>query len=186
MHTVEYSPITEEDLDLVLAFTDKWIGKNYYQKEELAQIIQQGHKCNLNASVKACVGGELAGIRLTLAPGSWIKETSEGLSLSKWNIPEGDVAYFKSLFVSEKFQKLGIGKELSKRSIDILKKMNAAGILCHSWLESPGNSSQKYLLSMGFKEVRQHQKFWSQIDYLCTRCSPKKCACTAAEMLKLL
>ena len=77
-------------------------------------------------------------------------------------------------FVSGDYQQKGIGKSLSDQSIEVLKKMDAKAILCHSWLESPGNSSQRYLQKMGFDSVKEHEKFWYPIDYECTRCSPGK------------
>ena len=94
------------------------------------------------------------------------------------------MSYFKSLFVSGDYQQQGLGKTLSTKSIELLKQMGAEAILCHSWLESPGNSSQKYLQRMGFTDVTTHEKFWYPVDYHCTRCGPAKCVCTAIEMIK--
>ncbi|OUR96871.1 hypothetical protein A9Q84_11075 [Halobacteriovorax marinus] len=182
----EILPIEIDDVDEVLAFTDKWIGKNYYDKQELLDILHMGIRDGLNASLKAVVSGQLAGIRISLAPGNWIKPTSRGLTKDLWNVESDSMAYFKSLFVSGDFQKIGIGRALSSESIRVLGEMGAKGVLCHSWLESPGNSSQKYLLSFGFQPVKEHKLFWSVIDYVCTKCGPSKCSCTAIEMVKYL
>ena len=70
--------------------------------------------------------------------------------------------------------------------LSILKDMGAEAVLCHSWMESPENSSQRYLLKMGFQKIKEHPKFWYEIDYFCTRCGPSRCVCTAGEMIKLL
>jgi len=182
----EILPIEADDVDEILAFTDKWIGKNYYDRAELIDLLHLGRKDSLNASLKAQVSGQLAGIRLSLAPGNWIKPSSRGLSHDLWEVEIESVAYFKSLFVSGDFQKIGIGRALSNESIRVLEQMGAKGILCHSWLESPGNSSQRYLLSFGFQAVKEHKAFWSVIDYVCTKCGPSKCSCTAIEMIKYL
>lgn len=182
----EILPIELSDVDEILAFTDKWIGKNYYDREELVSLLHSGIKNSLNASLKAVVSGQLAGIRITLAPGNWIKPTSRGLSSELWEVEEESMGYFKSLFVSGDFQKIGIGRALSVESLRILGEMGAKGVLCHSWLESPGNSSQRYLLSFGFESVKEHKAFWSVIDYDCTKCGPSKCSCTAIEMIKYL
>ena len=70
--------------------------------------------------------------------------------------------------------------------MEVIKLMGGKAVLCHSWLESPGNSSQRYLSSIGFESVKEHEKFWYEIDYECTRCGPEKCVCTAMEMIKYL
>lgn len=173
------------DLENVKAFTDRWIGENYYSIAELKEGLEFSQKGHLNASLIAVEKQELVGVRLTYAPGNWTKK-AKGISPQLWRVSEQVVAYFKSLFIHEDFQKKGIGRELSSRSMEILKEMGAKAIICHSWLESPGNSSQIYLQKMGFEEVARHEKFWSPIDYHCTRCGPDRCICTAVEMIKYL
>jgi ribosomal protein S18 acetylase RimI-like enzyme len=183
---VQYSPISNDDIGEILEFTDKWIGKSYFSEAELLEILSKSRKDNLCASYKAVLNGKLAGIRLSFAPGMWITSSTKGLSTNEWKISQESVAYFKSLFVGGDFQKLGIGKTLSNKSMETLTKMGAKAIICHSWLESPNNSSQRYLKSFGFESVNEYEAFWSDIDYDCTRCSPSRCSCNAAEMIKYL
>src|SRR5690606_25552492 len=109
-----------------------------------------------------------------------------GLTPDRWQVKPEQMAYFKSLFVAKKFQAAGMGKRLSLESIELLKKCGAKAVLCHSWLESPNNSSQRYLLKLGFEEIARFPKFWYPIDYVCTRCGPKRCECTAVEMVKYI
>jgi len=163
-------------------FTDKWIGKNYYKEGEIEEILQSSK----GASFGAWHNGELQGMRLTLAPGEVTKFIKRGLSAELWPCAVEKMAYFKSLFVAEGAQGKGVGVSLSERSMEVLRSLGARAIVCHSWLESPGNSSQKYLKKIGFKEVHHHRKFWFPIDYDCTRCSPEKCICTAVEMVREL
>lgn len=177
--TPTYSPLSMDDLEEVISFMDIWSGKNYYQKPEMISIIER----SLGASFVARVGDELAGVRLTHAPGNWLHEYTQ-VSPSKWEIQKSEIAYFKSLFVSSDFQKMGIGKTLSTKSIEVLKELGAKGVLCHSWLESPENSSQIYLNNMGFESVAEHENFWFEIPYECIRCSPGPCVCTGVEMIK--
>jgi GNAT superfamily N-acetyltransferase len=186
MIDIIYSPLEIEDLYILKDFTDKWIGENYFSINELEEILKKSKIQNLNCSFKATVDNELAGVRLTLAPGTWITDSTRGLSIKDWKVPKEKVAYFKSLFISDKYQKLGIGKKLSNFSIECLKQMETEAIICHSWLESPGNSSQRYLKSFNFQPVKEYKAFWSSIDYECTKCSPTKCSCTAIEMVKYL
>jgi len=185
------------DVPTMKKFTDRWIGQNYFSMPELEEILQlsaSGQDKNstqqLSASLGAFLDGEMVAVRLSFAPGVWIKKVGRGLSPEIWQQRFGlrpdDVAYFKSLFVAEEHQQLGLGKTLSLASIELLKKMGAKAILCHSWLESPGNSSQLYLQKMGFQDVSKHTLFWNHIDYDCTRCAPDRCQCTAMEMIKIL
>ncbi|PIK15183.1 GNAT family N-acetyltransferase [Halobacteriovorax sp. JY17] len=183
---IDFREIHTSDLEDILSFTDLWIGKNYFGRDELLEIINLGQKNGINTSLKAVSDSEeLAGVRLTLAPGNWVN-SMRGLSTDLWKVEASSVGYFKSLFVSENFQKMGIGKSLSTLSIEQLKKVGAKAVICHSWLESPSNSSQRYLISMGFQPVKEYREFWSEIDYHCTKCGPAKCLCTAIEMIKYI
>ena len=179
---MDITSLTHDHVALIKAFTDQWIGLNYYSQDELAHYLDQSEGCSLGAFV----GDELAAVRISLAPGRWIKEMGAGLTPARWKVTENSMAYFKSLFVAKKFQADGLGKKLSLRSIELLKAKGAKAVLCHSWLESPNNSSQRYLLKMGFEAVNEFPKFWYPIDYQCTRCAPRRCECTAIEMVKYI
>ncbi len=179
--TPVYSPLKESDIEEVISFFDRWSGKNFYTAEEVRYVISLSR----GASFIARVGDEVAGIRLTHAPGAWSNEYKQ-ISPDKWKVPRSDVAYFKSLFVSADFQKLGIGKTLSSMSIEVLKGLGAKAILCHSWAESPENSSRIYLEKMGFTAVEEHKNFWLEVPYDCVRCKPEPCTCTGIEMIKYL
>lgn len=179
----EIIPFGPKHIDQVKAFTDRWIGEGYFEPEELKECLGLAELNGLNCSLLAYVGGELAGVRLTFAPGAWL-ESARGASRQKWQVLAEQVGYFKSLFVAEKFQQGGLGRKLSETSISVLKQMGARAAVCHSWMESPGNSSQRYLKNLGFEEVAVHSRFWHEIDYMCTRCAPRRCECAAAEMIK--
>lgn len=185
---INFRPISPRDLDKLVRFTDRWIGKGYFNKEELRTAILKGIKDDLNAGFVSTVNDSIVGVRITYAPGEWIKpKDMDTLSPGAWGVDMDKVAYFKSLFVHARFQQRGIGSRLSKRSKEVLKEMGAEAIVTHAWVESPQNSSRKYLEKAGFKEVNQHRKFWYNVDYECTRCgADSRCVCTAAEMICLL
>lgn len=185
MRNLKIIPFSADHIAQVKAFADKWIGQDYFEREELEEVLALSRKGELVCSLLAVVDGELAAIRLSYAPGEWV-ERARGASVEKWGEPKSQTGYFKSLFVAEKFQKQGLGKKISLASIEVLREMGAKALVCHSWLESPQNSSQRYLQSMGFEEVKSHPRFWSHIDYSCVRCSPKRCECSAVEMIKYL
>lgn len=183
---IDLQAFDETLLQKAQAFTDRWIGQNYYSEEELREVLELSVKDHLNASWAAMQEDEMVGIRLCYAPGAWTKKFKRGLSPDLWPVEESTMAYFKSLFIHRDQQQKGLGQKLSQKAIEQLKQMGAKAVLCHSWLESPGNSSQRYLLKMGFTPVKEHPLFWNPIDYLCTRCAPDRCQCTAIEMVKLL
>lgn len=180
---MQIRPLTLADVPAIKAFTDQWIGLNYYAYGELEHLIDQSLGCSLGAFSDE---GELAAIRISLAPGTWIEEIGRGLSPQVWEVAPESMGYFKSLFVADKFQACGLGRKLSLESIKLLKDCGAKAVLCHSWLESPNNSSQRYLLKLGFKPINEFPKFWYPIDYECTRCGPDRCVCTAVEMVKYI
>lgn len=173
----------ESDLEEVKVFCDRWIGENYYQHADLEKIREQSQKMGVNASFLAWSqrGGDLIGVRLSLAPGSWSVQPSR-ITPQAWSRSLEQVGYFKSLFVHPNFQGQGLGRALSLRSKEALIQQGASGIVTHSWLESPQNSSQRYLKKFGFKEIARHPGFWVLQDYHCSLCAPSPCVCTAVEM----
>jgi N-acetylglutamate synthase-like GNAT family acetyltransferase len=183
-------PFGPEDLDEAKIFTDKWIGADYYGLDDMKNLLESGTYNDQNASFVAKEGEDIVGIRFTFAPGKWIENSPDNfrrcLSFDDWIIPSESMGYFKSLFIHENFQSKGLGRALSEKSLQVLKKMGAKGVLCHSWLESPGNSSQRYLRKIGFAKMKKHPKFWYDVDYTCSRCGVGKCLCTALEMVKYL
>jgi N-acetylglutamate synthase-like GNAT family acetyltransferase len=185
MGTINYTPFERAHLQSVKEFTDRWIGLNYYQPADLEEVLKKSQCHGLNASWLAWDGEILVGVRLTLAPGQWLA-LGQRVRLELWKVPPERVGYFKSLFIHEDYRAYGIGRELSRRSLEVLANQGAMAVVAHSWLESPNNSSQIYLQKMGFTEVARHPLFWEPIDYQCTRCAPNRCQCTAVEMIKYL
>jgi len=179
---MEIRNITPQDLHAIQRFTDEFIGLGYFSLDKLEEIYQLSCNSGKCASFIAVEKSEILGVRLTFAPGRWIENT-HCLTTNKWNVSKENVGYFKSLFVHSKTQGQGVGKTLSNQAIKALKSMGAEAIVCHSWLESPGNSSQKYLTKMGFESVQNHPMFWSKVDYKCVYCGDGTCQCTADEMI---
>lgn len=169
----------------LLKFTDDFIGKNYYSLEQLGEIYEKSLLNNHNCSFVLFVNDEIKGIRLSYMPSKWdsVKGTG-GLSPEKWHgLNINELGYFQSLFIHPELTNQNWGPFLSNLSIIEMKKAGAKGILTHSWLESPHNSSRKYLEKLGFKLVEKHSLYWKKIDYECPRCG-NPCLCTAGEMLK--
>lgn len=185
LDNIEIISFELDHIDKVKIFTDEWIGINYYTAKDLELIQNQSSLNAVNASFLAFEGDKLIAIRLSLAPQKWTNSTY-GFSPSLWNVSSQKVAYFKSLFIHQDYRNKGLGKQLSQKSQFVLSQMGAKAILAHSWLESPANSSQEYLKKFNFIEVAQHTNFWKNIEYLCTRCKPEPCVCTAIEMIKYI
>lgn len=183
----EIRPITETDLEAVKRFTDRAIGSGYFSIQELKNAIFRSKKNNLtttfvlaNPSTK-----EIEGLRLSYPPGNWDSGKGEKLSPNLWKVPINDVGYFQSLFISPELTGHGLGQKLSLAAIEVMKKLGAKAIVCHSWVESPEGSSGKYLLKLGFQPLIRYPNYWKNVDYHCTRCG-KPCLCTAEEMILYL
>ncbi|MGE4131495.1 MAG: GNAT family N-acetyltransferase [Bdellovibrionales bacterium] len=183
LSTLDIRPLTARDLPAVKAFTDQEIGAGYYSAVELEQILKQsdfnGAMCSM---VLTDSKGELFGIRISYPPGQWERGKGQGLDPEKWPHPLAKTAYFQSIFLSSQLRGGGWGARLSQASLEVLKAIGAKGVVCHSWMESPNNSSTRYLTKLGFKPVGEHPHYWYNVDYNCTRCLKPPCVCTAMEM----
>jgi hypothetical protein len=175
-------PLQEKDLESLKEFTDREIGHGYYSVKELEEIFQKSSRNGVMTSFLLKDDEGIQGVRFTYPPGRWTHGKGQGLNPQLWPHSSEDTAYFQSLFLSAKMQGSGWGVRLSIRSIEALKSLGARGIVCHSWKESPNNSSSKYLQKLGFEMIAEHLKYWQFVDYNCTRCKKPPCQCTAIEM----
>jgi GNAT superfamily N-acetyltransferase len=189
--TSTIQPLTRADFKPLKAFTDLTIGAGYYSMKELEEIFDrssaidskgESHMASLLLRAGDRPSDEILGVRFTYPPGKWNHGKGKGLNPSAWPHGLSETGYFQSLFLSDKTQGQGWGARLSHASIDVLKRLGARGVVCHSWKESPFNSSSKYLEKMGFKSVAEHPLYWAEVDYNCTRCKKPPCQCTAVEM----
>jgi len=179
--------LERSDLERLKKFTDVQIGEGYYSLKELEDIFERSLAPDENGNMQMCSfllkdGDEIRGVRFTYPPGQWSQGKGAGLQFSKWPHTLDQTAYFQSLFLSDKVQGQGWGARLSQASIEVLKAVGARGVVCHSWKESPFNSSTKYLEKMGFKKIAEHPLYWKDVNYNCTRCLKPPCQCTAIEM----
>ena len=181
MQIVEFK---KEYIPEVKKFTDEQIGLGYYTIEE--QIENQKKSTAANGEISSFilldpVNKKIQGLRLAFPPGNWNHGKGSKLRPDLWPFKINEAAYFQSLFLSTEVQGQGWGPKLSEKSIEVLKKLNAKGIVTHCWKESPHNSSFKYLDKVGFKTVIEHPLYWFDVDYTCTR-DGKPCRCTSIEM----
>lgn len=178
--------LEEKYFNEVKEFTDKHIGQGYYSLEQISEICEKSKLNNQNCSFLLFQNGKMAGIRLSYMPGKWSKgKGMGGLTPSSWTESLETLGYFQSLFILPELTGQNWGAFLSSLSLQELTKAGAKGVLTHSWLESPHNSSRRYLEKLGFKIVTKHPLYWNKIDYDCPRCG-KPCVCTAGEMIKYL
>lgn len=175
-------PLELKDLQALKHFTDSTIGQNYYSLDELRSIFDRSNQNNIMCSFVLEEDDIIKGIRITFPPGQWTRGKGQGLTPQLWPHLESETAYFQSLFLDHQITGQGLGKQMSLKSIETLKQLGAKGIVCHSWKESPNDSSSRYLRGLNFIHVADHPKYWSQVDYLCTGCKTKPCQCTAEEM----
>ena len=172
-----------EDLESVKKFADREIGQNYFSMKELTEIFTRSQKNRVMYSlVLQDKIGNIQGIRITYPAGNWSKGKGDGLNIAKWPHPLEQTAYFQSIFVSSALHGQGWGRKLSLASLQLLQQAHCKGVVCHSWKESPHNSSYRYLAKLGFKLIAEHPKYWKDVPYNCTRCGKPPCLCTAQEM----
>ncbi len=175
--------LQREDLAAVRVFTDSQIGAGYYSTFELEDILQRSEKNGVMCSlVLQNPDGQILGVRFSYPPGQWEHGKGMGLEPQKWPHPMAETAYFQSLFVSDSLRGQGWGGRLSRQALERLGEVGARGAVCHSWKESPHNSSTRYLLKLGFISIADYPLYWKDVHYNCTRCLKPPCQCTAVEM----
>lgn len=182
---IEIRPLSPKYFQDIIKFTDKEIGLNYFDESSLWELYNQSQTHFGSTSFVAYDEEKIVAIRLTRMHGcGWIntKKTNK----EKWNANSDKVAYFQSLFVDPAYQNHGLGSQLSLKSIEVLKLAGAEAIVSHSHVESPNNSSFKYLSKLGFKEVKFFKHYWKHIDYFCSACHKNPCECSAIEMILYL
>ena len=183
---MQIRPLHLDDLAQIKVFTDTTIGENYFNSEELKECYQ---KSILNGEIFSFVliddKNKIQGVRLAYPPGAWSKGKGSKLRPELWKVPQEQVGYFQSLFLSPDVRGSGWGPKLSDAVIDRFKAIGAKAIITHAWKESPNNSSIRYLTKYGFQEVATHPDYWIDVDYECVR-DGKPCRCTAVEMIKYL
>lgn len=165
----------------VKKLTDQEIGKNYYSLAELKDIVRRSIKNGHNTSFVLLDDAQVVGVRLTYPPGQWSQGKGQVMDKALWPFALNETAYFQSLFLKESARNQGWGTLLSQHSIQVLRDLGAKGIVCHSWVESPGDSSRCYLKKLGFETLKVWPHYWKEVDYVCPRCG-KPCLCSAEEM----
>ncbi len=178
----EIHELKMDDLPALKYFTDREIGAGYYSLQELGEIFERSWFLGRTASLVLKHKDRICGVRFSYPQGQWSQGKGSGLTPKLWPYAQSETAYFQSLFLAPEVQAAGWGVRLSQASADILRKMGARGILCHSWKESPHNSSRRYLDKMGFEMIAEHPFYWEHVNYNCPKCLKPPCQCTAQEM----
>lgn len=175
------------DAAALLQFTDSVIGTGYFSKSELEDKIHQSALKSQMCSfvLEDIESKQILGLRLTFPHGKWQQGKGAGLYSDKWGVPIGKVACFQSLFLSPLITGQGWGPKLSNASLRVLRDLGALAVITQSWVESPHQSSKRYLERMGFQSIGIHPRYWYGLNYECPLCS-RPCVCTAEEMLLLL
>lgn len=180
---VQIRPFRQQDLEAIRLFTDHEIGAGYYSLDEIKDIFQRSEKNGVMCSfLLESSDGKIKGVRISYPPGKWSHGKGKGLHSEKWPHSLSETAYFQSLFLSSEVQGQGWGGKISKEAIQALQQTGAKGIVCHSWKESPNDSSSRYLLKLGFELIAEHKEYWKDVPYNCTLCGKPPCKCTAQEM----
>lgn len=178
--------LEEKDLTPIKVCADRNIGRDYFSLKELQDCFKKSQSRGVMCSfVLEDEAGEIQGFRIAFPPGTWSKGKGSKLRPDLWKVPLDKVGYFQSLFLSESAQGHGWGPQLSEATLSAFRKLGAQAIVTHAWVESPNNSSIRYLTKFGFEKVVSHPEYWVDVDYECVR-DGKPCRCTADEMIKYL
>jgi len=181
---ISYRPMTAADHAAVIRLANEVHGDNYLTEESLAEYAAKAERDGVNLNWLAYMGDQLAGIRLTFAPGTWPIDAQ--CTPDDWPVAASKMCYFKCAAVSESARGAGIGRGLLERSIDAAKQLGCEAGLAHIWLQSPNNSAFSYFSKCGGQLIREHKKRWYQLSvedgYHCPVCDGV-CFCTAAEMI---
>lgn len=171
------------DIPRVVALADRLIGRGYWTVEALAEALAAATVddvvcCHLAQDAE----GELLGFRLAQPPGAWSSGRGAALAADQWPFDLERAAYFQSAWVAPRARGLGVGAAMAWAAIADLRRLGAAGVVTHSWKESPQGSSRRYLERLGFVAVAEHRDYWIDVDYTCSR-DGRPCRCTAIEMV---
>jgi GNAT superfamily N-acetyltransferase len=175
--------ILENDLENIRLFTDREIGAGYYSAKEVADIFKRSINNGITCSfLLEDESQQIKGIRLSFPPRQWQSGKGRGLQPRTWPHAIEDTAYFQSIFLASDVQGKGWGAKLSQAALKALRQTGALGIVCHSWKESPNDSSGRYLRKLGFALITEYADYWHDVPYNCSRCGKPPCKCTAQEM----
>lgn len=177
-------PMSTADIAAVVALADRVVGPGYWDvatvTETLARSTDGDRVCSHVARDDA--EGDLLGFRFALPPGRWSEGRGSGLCPDRWPFAQERAAYFQSAWVAPAARGRGVGPAMAARALADLRALGAAGVVTHSWKESPNDSSRRYLQRLGFSAVAEHGDYWAEVDYVCSR-DGKPCRCTAIEMV---
>ncbi|PWW09709.1 MULTISPECIES: GNAT family N-acetyltransferase [Pseudidiomarina] len=181
---VSYKQLTAADFDAVIELGNKVHGDNYLTDESLADYAERGIKDGINLNWLAFVDGQLAGIRLTFAPGNW--ELDDHCTPAEWPVTPEQMCYFKCVAVDPDIRGAGIGRGMLERSINEAKKLGCRAGLAHIWMQSPDNAAFEYFTRCGGELIEEHGKRWYDLSvndgYHCPVCDGI-CYCSAGEMI---
>ena len=181
MSAISIRVMVDADADGVAAVAAGTVGVGYFPPERVREYLARSTTEAGVFSYVATRGADVVGFRLVLPPGTWTRGRGRSLAPQCWPKPQAQAAYFQSCDVDASAMGQGIGGRLAQRAFEDLRAAGAKLVVTHSWKESPHNSSLRYLSKLGFVPVAEHAHYWSEVDYVCPRCGPPPCSCTAVE-----
>jgi len=179
---VEVTLMNESDTRAVVAVAEASAGVGYYDAATVASYLQRSRGARGSFAYVARQATRVVGFRFSFPPGSWAKGRGAALHPSRWGAATSEAAYFQSCFVHPDYTARGIGRRLATRALADLRDAGAVVVVAHSWLQSPHQSSRRYLERLGFRAVATCPDYWIDVDYTCPRCG-RPCRCTAVEMV---
>lgn len=171
-----------DDAKEIVELANLVAGPGYYDDAGVAEMLERSMVTAETASLVALRRHALVGFRFTLPPGRWSRGRGAKLHVERWGAPLERAGYFQSSFVHPNHTGRGIGRRMAIIALDLLADMGAAVVVAHSWVQSPHQSSRRYLEGLDFRPVAECPEYWVDVDYHCPRCG-RPCRCTAVEMV---
>lgn len=179
--------MTTADVATASRFIDRTLGPDYYPPDRMAADLERATAPDAEGRAVVCAhiaegpDGAIVGFRIAFPPGRWSHGRGDGLTPERWPAPLARCGYFQTIVVDPAHSGHGLGGRLSRLALEALRALGTEVVITHSWLESPHNSSQRYLAGLGFEAVKRWPRYWMEVDYTCVRCG-RPCLCTAVEM----
>lgn len=175
------SPLFKTDFTDVIMISNEIFGFGYINNDELNKYIGSNNYIGFVArTTNSIVGFKLLQINgLKGLINTSLNEKEWFLDQYSKELPVGVI---KTIGVSNKFKKRGIGNALAKIGIDFLKKKSIP-IISICWEQKGGSPFMLLLEKNRFERIHKLENFWEKDSlskkYNCNNCGAPPCTCDA-------
>jgi len=176
-HTV--IPAKEEHYAAIVKIASARLGNNYITRQGLCELLGSGAKCivAVDKVTKKVLGFSI----FTRVDYDEVMSMTKNRPVPELNGETG-IGYIKTVAVGSSYSGKGIGMDLIKRSMQILKSEGATSYISTAWKHAGITNVASLLKSVGFERSFELEEYWTQasIDegFECPHCgNPCHCSC---------